>query len=316
VTIPAADHPGSGAELAQLLLENMRDYAVFALDTQGRVLSWSAPAERLLGYRGEEVIGQPAERFYTPEDIAGGVPARELQQALTASRVEEDRWYVRRDASRFWSGGVTTALFAADGALRGFAKVMRDRTAERRAEQARDEALAYARGIVETVREPLVVLDGQLRVLSANLAFYRSFGVAAPDTEGRLLYDLGNGQWNIPRLRTLLEEILPQRSAFEAFEVDHDFPGVGRRTMLLNARKLRQADTERILLAVEDVTERRRAEAERLALETRFTALVKNVKDHSIFTLDTEGRVTSWKTWRPSRSWVTRKGRCWAGTSR
>lgn len=294
MSIPAVEHPGSGGELARLLLENTRDYAVFALDPQGRVLSWSAPAERLLGYREQETIGQPAERFYTAEDIAGGVPARELQQALAAGRVEEDRWYVRKDGSRFWSGGITTALFGTDGTLRGFAKVMRDRTAERQAEQGRDEALAYARSIVETVREPLVVLDGQLRVLSANLAFYRTFGVAPPDTEGRRLYDLGNGQWNVPRLRTLLEEILPQRSSFEAFEVEHDFPGIGRKTMLLNARRLRQADAERILLAFEDVTERRRAEAERQALETRFTSLVKNIKDHSIFTLDPGGRVTSW----------------------
>lgn len=294
MSISAAEPPGAGAELAQLLLEHTRDAAVFALDPQGRVLSWSAPAEQLLGYGEQEAIGQPAERFYTPEDLAGGVPARELQQALAAGRVEEDRWCVRKGGSRFWSGGVTTALYGADGGLRGFAKVMRDRTAERQAEQARDEALAYARSIVETVREPLVVLDGQLRVLSANRAFYRAFGVAPPDTEGRLLYDLGNGQWNIPRLRRLLEEILPQRSSFEAFEVEHDFPGVGHKAMLLNARRLRQADAERILLAFEDVTERRRAEAERQALETRFTSLVRNIKDHSIFTLDTEGRITSW----------------------
>jgi PAS domain S-box-containing protein len=294
MSIPAAEQPGAGAELAQLFLENIRDYAVFALDAQGRVLSWSAPAEHLLGYREQETIGQPVERFYTSEDMAGGVPARELQQALAAGRVEEDRWYVRKDGSRFWSGGVTTALFGADGRLRGFAKVMRDRTAERQGEQARDEALAYARSIVETVREPLVVLDGQLRVLSANRAFYRTFGVAPQDTEGRLLHDLGNGQWNIPRLRSLLDEILPQRSTFEDFEVEHNFPGIGRKAMMLNARRLRQADGERILLAFEDVTERRRAEAERQALETRFTSLVRNVKDHSIFTLDGEGRITSW----------------------
>ncbi|WP_127996185.1 PAS domain-containing sensor histidine kinase [Piscinibacter defluvii] len=294
MSIRAAELSGCGGELAPLLLENIRDYAVFALDPDGRVLSWSAPAERLLGYREQEAIGQPADRFYTAEDIAGGVPARELQQALAAGRVEEERWYLRKDGSRFWSGGVTTALVGADGRLRGFAKLMRDRTAERQAGQARDEALAYARSIVETVREPLVVLDGQLRVLSANRAFYRSFGVAPPDTEGRLLYELGDGQWNIPRLRTLLEEILPQRSSFDEFEVEHDFPGVGRKAMLLNARRLRQADAERILLAFEDVTERRRAEAERQALETRFTSLVKNIRDHSVFTLDTEGRVTSW----------------------
>ena len=157
-----------------------------------------------------------------------------------------------------------------------------------------NDALAHVRSIVDTVREPLLVLDGRLRVQSANRSFYRTFQVSPPDTEGRLLYDLGNGQWDIPCLRTQLEEVLPQNTAFEDFEVEHDFQSIGRKVMLLNARRLRQEGSELILLALEDVTERRHAEAERQAIETRFTSLVKNIKDHSIFTLDAEGRVTSW----------------------
>jgi PAS domain S-box-containing protein len=161
-------------------------------------------------------------------------------------------------------------------------------------QKALTDALAYVGSIVDTIREPLLILDGRLRVQSANRAFYQTFQVAPGETEGRLLYDLGNRQWDIPRLRTLLEEILPQRTSFDDFEVAHDFPDIGRKVMLLNARKLRQAGTELILLALEDVTERRQAEAKRQEIETRFTSLVKNVKDHSIFTLDPDGRVTSW----------------------
>ena len=156
------------------------------------------------------------------------------------------------------------------------------------------DTLAYVRGIVDTVREPLVVLDARLRVRGANRSFYRTFGVSPRNTEGQLLYDLGSRQWDIPRLRTLLEEILPHDRAFDDFEVEHDFPDLGRKVMLLNARRLRQDDSELILLAIEDVTERRRAEAERRELETRFTSLVKSIKDHAIFTLDPAGRVTSW----------------------
>lgn len=283
---------GADADLFRLLVENVRDYAVFALDAEGRVLTWSAPAEHLLGYRDEEVLGQPAERFYTPEDVAGGVPAQDLRQALERGRVEVDRWYVRKDGSRFWSGGVTTPLRGEDRSLRGFAKVMRDRTDVKRAEDAH----TYAQSIVETVREPLVVLDGGLRVRSANRSFYQNFGVSPQETEGRLLYDLGNRQWDIPRLRTLLEEVLPQNKAFNDFEVEHNFPAIGRKVMLLNARTLwgEVNHTELILLAIEDVTARRQAEEERREIETRFTSLVKNIKDHSIFTLDPEGRVTSW----------------------
>jgi PAS domain S-box-containing protein len=160
--------------------------------------------------------------------------------------------------------------------------------------EAGTDSLAYVRNIVDTVREPLLVLDGHLRVQSANRSFYRTFGVSPPETEGRLLYELGNGQWAIPRLRTLLEEILPQDTAFDDFEIEHDFPDIGWKAMLLNARRLRQEGVDQILLAIEDVTERRRAEAERQEIDTRFTSLVKNVKDHAIFTLDPEGRVTSW----------------------
>ena len=158
---------------------------------------------------------------------------------------------------------------------------------------ARIEALDV-RSIVDTVREPLLVLDGDLCVQSANRSFYRTFRVSPQETEGRLLYGLGNGQWNISGLRTLLEEILPDDNAFDDLEIEHDFPDIGRKVMLINARRLGQDGAERILLAIEDVTERRRLEAERQEIETRFTSLVKNVQDHSIFTLDPEGWVTSW----------------------
>jgi PAS domain S-box-containing protein len=150
--------------------------------------------------------------------------------------------------------------------------------------------------IVDTVREPLLVLDANLRVRRGNRSFYQAFKVVPEDTEGRLVYELGNRQWDIPALRQLLEEILPQKSAFNDFEVAHDFETIGRKVMLLNARKVyREGNgTESILLAIEDVTERRRLEDERAELESRFTSLVKNIRDHSIFTLDPQGHITSW----------------------
>src|SRR5947207_12948347 len=97
----------------------------------------------------------------------------------------------------------------------------------------------YAQNIVDTVREPLLILDATLRVRSANRAFYQTFHVSKEETEGRLIYELGNGQWDIPDLRTLLEDIVPQSSVFDDFELEHAFPAIGRRVMLLNARKLR-----------------------------------------------------------------------------
>jgi signal transduction histidine kinase/CheY-like chemotaxis protein len=121
----------------------------------------------------------------------------------------------------------------------------------------------FAHDIFDTVREPLLILDAKLRVHSANRAFYQTFNVTAADTETKLIYELGNGQWNIPDLRTLLEDILPMSSVFNDYELEHDFPEIGRRIMLLNARQLRQGNhAELLVLAMEDVTERRRVEAE------------------------------------------------------
>ena len=91
----------------------------------------------------------------------------------------------------------------------------------------------YAQNIVDTVREPLLILDATLRVRSANRAFYQTFHVSPGETEGRLIYELGNGQWDIPDLRTLLEDIVPKSSVFDDFELEHTFPVIGRRVMLL-----------------------------------------------------------------------------------
>src|SRR5271155_4536147 len=96
----------------------------------------------------------------------------------------------------------------------------------------------YALNIVDTVREPLLILDTTLRVRSGNRAFYQTFQVSLEETENRLIYELGNGQWDIPDLRRLLENIVPKSSVFNDFELEHDFPVLGRRVMLLNGRKL------------------------------------------------------------------------------
>ena len=119
----------------------------------------------------------------------------------------------------------------------------------------------YAQDIVDTVREPLLMLDTTLRVRSANRAFYQTFQVSPAETEDRLIYELGNGQWDIPALRTLLEDVIPTSSVFNDFELEHTFPIIGHRVMLLNGRKLRAGSHgELLVLAMEDVTARKRAE--------------------------------------------------------
>jgi two-component system CheB/CheR fusion protein len=127
-------------------------------------------------------------------------------------------------------------------------------------EKALKEAREYAENIVDTVREPLLVLDADLRVLSASRSFYQTFNVTPEETKGTLLYDLGNQQWDIPKLRELLEGILPENTSFDDYEVEHDFEHIGKRKMYLNARRIyRESNkTQLILLAIEDVTDIRR----------------------------------------------------------
>ncbi len=128
-----------------------------------------------------------------------------------------------------------------------------------------EDAWALAQGIVDTVREPVLVLDKELRVIAASRSFYAAFKVSPEHTQGRLLYALGDGQWDIPKLRVLLEKIIPEQGVMEGYEVEHEFPDLGHRTMCLNARQVfyeRGANTT-ILLGIEDVTQARSLEREK-----------------------------------------------------
>lgn len=138
-----------------------------------------------------------------------------------------------------------------------------------------EEASLLAQAIVNTIPDPFLVLDADLRVLEASRSFCRVFRVDVAATKGSLLYTLGDGQWDIPALRTLLETILPEHVAMDDFEVNHDFPGLGQRIMLLNARKVLydESETMAILLAFRDVTETRAIEREREALLLRSEEL-------------------------------------------
>ncbi len=142
------------------------------------------------------------------------------------------------------------------------------------------DACALAQGIVDTVREPILVLDKDLRVIAASRSFYSVFKVSLEHTQGRLLYELGDGQWDVPKLRVLLEKIIPEHRVMEGYEVEHEFPNLGHRTMCLNARQVFYeggADTT-ILLSMEDVTERRVLEREKDELLRQKDVLLEELE--------------------------------------
>src|ERR1700694_2395360 len=143
-----------------------------------------------------------------------------------------------------------------------------------------EEARAFAQAIIDTVREPVFVLDQDLRVMTARRSFYRTFKVGPKDTEGRLLYELGDGHWDIPKLRLLLEKIVPENGMMEDYEVENEFPNVGPRTMGLNARKVfyEEGSHTTILLGIEDVTRQRVLEREKDDLLRQKDVLLEEIQ--------------------------------------
>lgn len=214
--------------------------------------------------------GEP-KRLDTPVDLVAL-----LNEAMT--HMYEKEHEVRDRIGRWYSLRVRPYVNQSDR-LDGAVLVLVDIDAIKRGEQEMAAARFFAENTIATAREPLLVLDPHLRVESANMAFYRKFRVAAKHTVGRLIYDLGNRQWDIPRLRELLSEILPSSSVLEDFQVDHHFEHIGQRTMLLNARRVEEplSKNKRILLAFQDITDQKRAEQEMLAARAQLDVYSQEV---------------------------------------
>jgi PAS domain S-box-containing protein len=223
--------------------------ATLFLDTRLRIRRFTPTTTRLFSLIASDIgraISDIAQQFSDPALLSDA--AAVLRQPIAPKKevqAHDGRWYVRQ----------VLPYRARNGRTEGVVITFSDVAAE-----ALQEARVYAESIVDTVREPLLVLDGDLRVRSANQSFYATFHVAEEETVGRLLYELGNHEWDIPQLRTLLGEVLPQQHVLNDFEMEHDFSSIGSRTMLLNARALHRggARHDLILLAIEDVTERKR----------------------------------------------------------
>jgi PAS domain S-box-containing protein len=170
----------------RLLVDSVQDYAIFLLSPEGLVVSWNAGAQRVKGYRPEEIIGQPLDRFYLPEDVARGLPQHLLAQAAADGRVESEGWRVRKDGSRFWADVVLTALRDERGQLRGFAKVTRDLTERKHAEETRANASREegARTASEAAQAELRASRDQLAAILAGVAE----GITVQDAQGQLVY--------------------------------------------------------------------------------------------------------------------------------
>ena len=274
--------------------------AVLTTDPEGRVTYMNPVAESLTGWVAAEAHGRPLEDVLRilNEETRKVVeqPIRKVIETGLVRGMANHTLLIAKDGTERPIDDSAAPVRDAAGTLIGVVMVFRDISEQRRARAEVRDALAYAESIVDTVRDPLLVLDADLRVRSASRSFYETFGVAPEATEGRLVYELGNGQWDIPQLRTLLEDILPEDSSFRDFEVEHPFEGLGRRRMLLNARKVHRPGNHSglILLSIEDVTPTWRAGVDFADNRERYRVIVEGATGFAIFTFDTDGVITSW----------------------
>ncbi|MGB2868428.1 MAG: PAS domain S-box protein [Bacteroidota bacterium] len=299
-------------EFAESVINTVRE-PLISLDQDLRVVTVSRSFYEFFKVKPEETVGQ---LIYDLGNKQWDIPKlRELLETILPQRTTFDNYEVEHD---FASIGRRIMLLNARQIERGMGKeriillAIEDITERREIEHglektrkeleatkiSEDEAREYAESIINTVREPLIVLDQDLRVVTASRSFYGVFKVVPEETVGQLVYDLGNKQWDIPKLRELLETILPQKTTFDNYEVEQDFATIGRRIMLLNARQIQGAlGKERIiLLAIDDITERKQSEEALRKSESLFRLMLENVRDYAIVMLDAGGRVVTWNT--------------------
>ncbi len=252
---------------------------ILMVDSELRIRRFNAAASKVFEL-GPVDIGRPVGH------IRGRIETPRLeQQVKTVIETLHDNAEELQDAEGCWYSLNVRPYRTLDDRIAGAVITLLDIDPLKRGLQAAETARDYAEGMIETVREPLVVLDADLRVERATQAFYETFLVSREETEGRFIHDLGSGQWNQPRLRELIGAALFRSEPFQDFELDYDFPHLGPRTIRLNGRRIPFPHSQRrmLLLSIEDITQRREI------AEIRFQRLFETAKD-GIVVLDVEAK--------------------------
>jgi len=246
---------------------NLYDFApvgYFSFDKNGLIIEVNLTGAKKLGSERKFLINKPFSLFISPG--SKDVFFLHLRQVFSAD-VRQTCELKLVDTKGVQSDVQLESLSVQEGNSIHCRTSISDISEHRRADEVIRNALAYTESIVDAIREPLVILDEHKRLKTANLAFYNTFKIPIVESKDISFYEIGNGQWNIPPLRKLLEKIIPFNTQFQDFEVELEFPGIGSKVMLLNSRRLKLAGPDMILLAIEDITERKQLEEFRLENE-------------------------------------------------
>ncbi len=263
-------------EMFRLLAENVKDYALFVVDPHRHVLSWSKGAERLLGFTEAEIVGRPCDCFFTPEDVREGVPQKELEQALLTGRGEGDRWHLKKDGSRFWSSGVVTPIRDEDRTLRGFAKILWDRTELKRAEEAAQRRQQQLHFLTDHAPVLIAHCDADRRYQFANKPYAARFGLHPRDLVGRRIREvLGEAAY------AAVERHLDAALRGERVEFEVEIPCGGLGPQLMRCAYDPEIDpggrVRGVVAAYVNITEARRAGEALRESEERFTRFMRHL---------------------------------------
>jgi len=258
---------------------------VITTDIEGRILQMNPTAEKLTGWKEKEAKGKTISKVFhiingkTRKRVTN--PVKRILNKGIVICLADYTVLLSRNGSEYILADAGAPILDHKGKILGTVIVFRDQTAQIKAQQEIKEAKEFAENIVNTIHDPLLVLDKNLNVVSANRSFYNLFKVTPKETIGFKIYELGNGQWNIMALRKLLEEILPSKKFFEGFEVTNNFEKIGKRTMVLNASKLfgNSDKSQLILLSILDITEKINVEAKLIESEERFRKISEVISD-------------------------------------
>jgi PAS domain S-box-containing protein len=271
---------GSSEERYRLLVESAKDYAIFMVDPSGRVLDWNAGAERIFGYKEEDIVGEQGSILFTPEDIRGGAPERELEKAREEGRAADERWHMRKDGSRFWASGFVRPVRDGAGNLRGFAKVARDITERRRTEDELRASEERFRATFEQAAVGVAHLGSDGRWLRVNNKLFEITGYPREELLQKNFQDITHPDdlgADLEKARQLLA------GEIETYSMEKRYIKKDGSTVWINLTgslvRESSGEPDYFIAVIEDITERKKAEEALSQSESRYRAVVEQSAD-------------------------------------